>query len=163
MMVTQIREILATLCRHDVTFVIVGGVAAQLQGAPISTFDVDILYSLDATNIPKLQAALDELDAEFRADMANRRIRPNQSHLRSFGHKLLRTKYGQLDALGTIEESTVYEDICNETTRVDLGGFTVEVLNLARLIEVKRKAGRPKDMAVLHILQAALGRTKIKE
>ena len=156
---TQIREILATLHRHEVIFTIVGGVAAQLQGAPISTFDVDILYSLDDDNIGRLQAALDELEAEFRADMMNRRIKPNLTHLRSLGHKLLRTKFGQLDALGTIEEATTYADVVAHFKLLDVGGFSVQVLELARLIEVKRKAGRPKDLAVLPILEATLART----
>ena len=32
----------------------------------------------------------------------------------SAGHKLLSTKFGQLDALGTIEESTSYEDVLGD-------------------------------------------------
>jgi len=32
----------------------------------------------------------------------------------------------------------------------------VRVLDLATLIDVKRRAGRPKDLAVIHLLEATL-------
>ncbi len=36
-------DILGVLSRHDVEFIVVGGVAAVLEGAPVSTFDVGIM------------------------------------------------------------------------------------------------------------------------
>jgi hypothetical protein len=35
-------------------------------------------------------------------------------------------------------------------------GLEVRVLDLAALIEVKRRAGRPKDLALLPVLEATL-------
>ena len=46
--------ILRALNGHHVDFIIVGGVDAVLQGAPIMTFDLDIVYSTDAANIDRL-------------------------------------------------------------------------------------------------------------
>ncbi len=37
------REILRTLNRHQVDYLVVGGVAAVVQGAPMTTFDLDAL------------------------------------------------------------------------------------------------------------------------
>jgi hypothetical protein len=36
-------DILRVLSRHRVEFILVGGVAAILEGAPVSTFDLDIM------------------------------------------------------------------------------------------------------------------------
>jgi hypothetical protein len=41
---TNLRAILRTLTRHRVEFIIVGGVAAVLQGAPLNTFDLDVVH-----------------------------------------------------------------------------------------------------------------------
>jgi predicted nucleotidyltransferase len=123
MIQTQIREILQILCTHRVEFIIVGGAAAQLQGAPISTFDLDILYARSEENIERLQAALAEMEAEFRGDIADRHLKPNASHLRSSGHKLLKTRLGQLDVLATIEDTTTYDDVLADVERLDLGGM----------------------------------------
>lgn len=92
------------LVAHDVEFIVVGGMAAVLQGAPVHTIDLDIVYALSASNIDRLELALTELGAVFRDDP--RRIVPNRSHLQSRGHKLLQTTAGPLDALATIETST---------------------------------------------------------
>lgn len=162
MIPTQIREIIAHLCAHRVAFVIVGGAAALLQGAPINTFDIDILYARDEENIERLLAALDAMDAIFRGDLANRRMKPNATHLRSLGHKLLHTKFGQLDVLGSIEEAMAYEDVLGDVKRLDLGGLEVQVLGLERLIEVKQKTGRAKDLAMLPVLRAVLERSRAR-
>lgn len=160
MMATQLGEILRALWSHQVAFIVVGGAAAQFQGAPISTFDIDILYARSEENIERLLAALTEMEAEFRGDIAGRRLRPNASHLASPGHKLLKTRFGQLDVLGSIEEATSYEEALGDAVTLDIDGMAVQVLGLARLITVKQKAGRPKDLAVLPVLRATLERSR---
>ncbi len=151
-------EILRTLCRHDVEMIIVGGMAAVIGGAPVVTRDVDILRSRAPENVDRLLAALAELDAVFRGD--RRRLRPNASHLQGPGHLLLETRMGVLDVLGTIEESTAYDDVLADTTMVDLGGFTVRVLSLERLLDVKRKLARPKDQLMALQIEATLEERK---
>lgn len=149
-------EILVVLSRHEAEFVLVGMGAAILQGVPATTEDVDILYRVADENIPKIAAALEELDAEFRNDLMNRRLKPNITHLRGGGHILLRTKLGQLDVLGSIEEKTRYEDVQQEVVGIDIGNLIVQVLSLRRVIEAKTKANRPKDLAMLPVLRATL-------
>lgn len=156
-------EILTVLSRHQVDFVVVGMTGAILQGVPAHTLDLDILYLVAEENFPKLSAALDELQAEFRADLVNRRLKPNITHLMGGGHILLRTKFGQLDVLGTIEEKTRYEDVEADVVEKDLGDFKVKVLSLRRVIEAKTRAGRPKDLAMLPVLKATLREIELRE
>jgi hypothetical protein len=103
-----IASIISALVAHEVEFIVVGGMAAVLQGAPVHTIDLDIVYALSESNI-SLELALTELGAVFRDDP--RRIVPNRSHLQSRGHKLLQTSAGPLDVLATIETSTTFEDL----------------------------------------------------
>lgn len=147
-------ELFSVLLRHRTRFIVVGGAAAVLQGVPITTLDVDIVYDRALDNLTGLGEALAELDAVFRTDP--RRLRPNESHLRSSGHKLLQTRYGVLDVLATIEQDTDYDALLPHAEDIALGGLTVKVLSLARLIEVKRKLTRPKDKLMLMHLEATL-------
>jgi len=153
---TETFEILRVLARHEVDFIVVGMTGAILQGVPAHTLDLDILYLVTEENFPKLSAALAELQAEFRADLMNRRLKPNITHLRGGGHILLSTNLGQLDVLGTIEEATRYQDVEADVVEKDLGEFKVKVLSLPRVIESKTRAGRPKDLAMLPVLKATL-------
>lgn len=95
----QLVELLRVLVRHDVEFVLVGRVAAVINGAPLTTFDLDILHRRTPENVRRLIAALTELDATFRTD--SRKLRPNESHLLGPGPALLATRLGVLDSLGT--------------------------------------------------------------
>src|ERR1700735_1075779 len=91
--------ILRVLLEHRVDFIVVGGVGAVLQGAPIMTFDLDIVHSTEATNIERLAAALESRDACYRMQ-PERKIKPRASHLASPGYPLLMTRLGPLDVLG---------------------------------------------------------------
>lgn len=151
-------DILITLAQHRVEFVVVGGMAGALQGAPVQTFDIDIVYARDEANIMRLLGALRELDAVFRTDA--RGLRPDESHLRSPGHKLLRTTHGALDVLGTIEEETGYEDLIPDSVELEVVGVVIRVITLERLIRIKEKLTRPKDVAMLLVLRATLGESR---
>jgi len=59
-------EILKVLKEYQVEFIVVGGVCAVLHGAPISTFDLDLVHSRAPNNIDRLMVALKTLDAHYR-------------------------------------------------------------------------------------------------
>jgi hypothetical protein len=152
--VQGLAELVSVLVRHDVRFIIVGGMAGALQGAPVNTLDLDIVYARDPENVGRLLTALMSVRARFRDDP--RHLEPNESHLVSKGHKLLTTSHGHLDVLGTIEEDSGYEDLIEASDQLELAGQSVHVLSLERLIRVKEKLARPKDQLMLLILRATL-------
>ena len=151
----RFAEILARLVDHQVEFIVVGMTAGVLQGAPVTTIDLDVVHRRTPENIRRLLAALVQLDAVYRHDP--RRLRPQESHLISDGHQLLTTTYGDLDCLGTIDEGRSYEDLLPNTVELTLaGGRVFRLLSLPALIDAKERAGRPKDLAVLPVLRATL-------
>jgi hypothetical protein len=148
-------DALVALARHDVELIVVGGVAAVLGGAPISTFDLDVLYRTSGENLARLATALGEIEAVYR-DPAGRRIAPDAERLGAGGHNLLLTRCGPLDALGKIGQGATYEDLLPRSHEVEVEGITVRVLDLAAVIETKEQAGRSKDLATLEVLRATL-------
>ena len=139
-----------------IEFIVVGGVAAVLNGAPINTFDVDIVHSRDAANIDRLLPVLDSFDAIFRMQ-PERRLKPNASHLASAGHLNLVTRYGPLDLLGTIGSNLGYAELLPHSTELEIAdGLLIHVLNLETLIALKEELGGEKDRAVLPILRRTL-------
>jgi predicted nucleotidyltransferase len=143
---------------HDsgVEFILVGGVSAVLNGAPIYTFDIDVVHSRDPANIARLLPVLEALDAVFRIQ-PERRLRPNASHLASTGHLNLITRYGPLDLLGTIGRDLGYQDLIPHSVELDISeGLRIRVLDLETLIAIKEELGGEKDRAVLPILRRTL-------
>jgi hypothetical protein len=151
----RFRDVLAVLAAHDVEFILVGQLSAVVQGAPVTTFGVDIVHRRTPENVERLLAALGELDASSRLD--RRGLRPTADHLSGPEHQLLQTRLGDLDCLGAIDGERGDDELLAESLVMSLGeGHTIRVLRLSTLIDVKRRAGRPKDLAALPALCATL-------
>jgi hypothetical protein len=60
--------LLEVLHRHDVQYVLIGGLAAALRGSATPTFDIDITPATGADNLARLSSALTDLDARIRVD-----------------------------------------------------------------------------------------------
>lgn len=149
-------RVLHTLVRHGVDFVIVGGVCGVLHGAPITTFDLDLVHARTDANVTRLLAALEELGARYR-DPAGRVILPTAGPLQSAGHQLLLTDAGPLDLLGELSTGGDYADLLPQTTTVALSdSVSVRMLTLEALIETKEALARDKDRAALAVLRNTL-------
>jgi len=151
----RFADVLRLLVERRVDFMVVGGVAAVLHGAPVSTFDLDVLYSPATENLPRLAEALHELDALYR-DPAGRRIRPDVERLAAGGHHLLATSSGPLDVLGHLGEGWTFDTLLSRSDMMRVADFEVRVLDLAALVEAKEHAGRDKDLAMLPVLRETL-------
>lgn len=149
-------SLLRALHDAEVEFVLVGGLAAVLHGAPIHTYDVDVVFARNAANIGRLLAALESLDAIYRIQ-PERRLRPSASHLAWPGHQNLITRFGPLDLLGTIGGDLGYEELRPHFVEMEIGeGVRVQVLNFEKLIAIKEQLGGEKDRTVLPVLRRTL-------
>lgn len=152
----SLLETLRTLAASKSQFILVGGLAAVLNGAPIHTYDIDVVYSRKPENIARLLTVLESLDAVFRVQ-PERRLRPTASHLSASGHLNLLTRSGPLDLLATIGKNLGYDDLLSHSSEMEIGEKTrILVLDLETLIELKEELAGDKDVAVLPILRRTL-------
>lgn len=153
---------LRALQENGVQFILVGGLAAVLNGAPIQTYDVDVVYSREPANIDRLLTVLPLMDAIFRAQ-PERRLKPMASHLAAAGHLNLLTRYGPVDLLAVIGRNLGYQELLPHSTEMDITeGTSIRVLNLETLIAIKEQQGGEKDIAVIPILRQTLSEIKKK-
>jgi predicted nucleotidyltransferase len=150
-------ELLRALLRHEVRFVVVGGVAGTLAGSPVVTRDLDVVYDDSDENLDRLLAALGELEARYR-DPAGRRVAPDAAKLSTFRVSLMTTTQGQLDLLRTIGDDLGYEALLSRTIEYDLGDLRVRAIDLETLIETKAYANRAKDLYALPFLRELVRR-----
>jgi hypothetical protein len=148
-------QILEVLGRHRVELILVGGVAAILEGAPVSTLDLDIMVQPTPENRERLLLALEEMHVRY-LDPAGRQIGPDAEKLATLHVHRLLTDFGPLDILDAIGHGSTYQDLIGETSSYELGTLTVRVLNLATIIRSKEEANRDKDRATLPILRRTL-------
>lgn len=136
-------RILKALHRHDVRFVIIGGIAGRLWGSTTVTNDLDVCYSRDRANLQSLARALRDLKAK--GDM---RL------LESADRVAFVTTAGNFDCIGTPAGTTGYEQLARTATSMNLGEITAPVAAIEDLILMKRASARPKDLVEVQILAA---------
>ena len=151
----NLSEILERLIDAGVDFILVGGLAAVVQGAPVTTMDVDIVHNQTPENIAKLLDFLKSVDAYHRRP-DDKLIQPKERDLSGKGHALFVTRFGPLDVLAVIEEGKGYGELIEHTIEVDFRGRTIRVLDLKMLIQLKRTSRDPKDRQRLPVLEETL-------
>jgi len=151
----NLSEILEGLLEAGVDFILVGGLAAVIQGAPVTTMDVDIVHNKSPENISKLLAFLKSVDAFYRR-LDDNFIEPTENDLSGEGPSLFTTRLGPLDVLAVIEGGKSYGDLLDHTIEIDFRGHTLRVLDLKTLIQLKRNYMEPKDKQRLPVLEETL-------
>jgi hypothetical protein len=154
--VTDIYVLLEKLSDAGVEFIIVGGAAAVMHGAPITTNDLDIVHRRTPENVARLLEVLLQLDATMRYDFERRGLRPTAEMLAGKGQINLSTVLGPIDPLCELDEGKGYDELLAHTEPMISEGRLLRVLDLPTLIAVKTRAGRPKDRVVLPILIATM-------
>ncbi len=146
---------LRALNEHEVEYVVIGGLAGELMGAPLATNDIDICYRRTAENMDRLAKALGQLNAKLRVAGVDEDL-PfilDGRTLAAGDSFTFLTDAGDLDVLGTPSGTGGFRDLDAGATAFDLGdGLVVRVVALDDLIRMKEAAGRPKDAAHLHVL-----------
>ena len=152
---------LRILRSHDVAFVVVGGVAARLRGAPLLTQDVDITPERTADNMERLAAALGDLEARLRSasELDGVEFPFDADFLASKQLWTLTTKYGDLDLVLEPAGFQGFEELADGASPMRVGtkpDLYVEVAALSDVIASKEAAGREKDLAALPLLRTTL-------
>ena len=71
-------------------------------------------------------------------------------------YRVVRDQDGlQVDFMATIHGLRSFEGVRDRASTIEIGGIPVLVASLDDIIRSKRAAGRPRDMAVLEILEKA--------
>jgi hypothetical protein len=154
----QADEIFACLDRHDVRYVLIGGLAAVLHGSPLPTLDADICPAQDRPNLERLATALSDLDARIRTPDAAEGLRfPHEApFLADLSLLNLVTRFGDLDLTFQPSGTQGFPELSARATVMTIHGVQIAVASLPDIIRSKEAAGRPKDRRSLPVLRRLL-------
>ena len=141
--------LLATLDRHRVAYIVIGGFGRVVQGAEEVTRGVDIVPSPKPDNIERLEAALEELEAATPDGQA--------ASLDANGDDAvltLSTNRGEIKVVQQPEGTRGYEDLRRAATREPLGrGIRPAVASVDDLARMLAALGRDEDQQKLRDLR----------
>ena len=153
-MTTDFEKLIQCLTDAKVEFIVVGGFAATIRGSARSTLDLDVVYRRTPENLIRLARAFDGKNPYPRGAPDGLPFRWDDRTLRFGVNFTLRTSLGLIDLLGEITGGGDYDRLLPFASRVTVFGIDCLCLDLAKLIEVKRAAGRPKDFDAIAELEA---------
>jgi hypothetical protein len=149
--------LIGALERHQVSFVAVGGLAPQWQGAQRPTKDLDVCPAWDRENLERMARALRELGARLSGSDA-----PPEGLAMPLDGVMLsrmeittwRTDAGDIDILLGIPRDgrwdlARYEQLRENATLIEVGEHTILVAALDDIIRSKEVADRPPDREAL--------------
>lgn len=139
-----VEDVARALEASKLDAIVVGATAAVLQGAPLTTQDVDLLVRRAPRNEAKITA--------FRAALGG------------FGRVIVTSQVeslvgptGQVDLIfDALPANLTFEAVRSRARRMTVGASTLVVASLEDVIQSKRAAGRPKDLAALSVLEDTL-------
>jgi hypothetical protein len=154
------ERLVTTLARHGVEYVLIGAVAARLQGFPRMTADADIAPARNKANLRRLAAALRELDARVYTESVPEGLPfdcSEQTIDRADRWNLV-TSAGRLDVAFVPSGTTGYDDLAKNAVRFDVFGVRLAAASLVDIIRSKEAADRPQDRQDVIILREMLRR-----
>jgi predicted nucleotidyltransferase len=151
---TDFAGLLRALHSAGVEFVLVGGVAATVHGSARLTRDVDVVYRRGAQNHERLVNALAPLAPYLRGAPPGLPFTWDTETIRRGLNFTLTTTLGDIDLLGEAAGGGTFERLLPRSTEVGLYELKVRCVDLTALIQLKRAAGRPKDLEVIAELEA---------
>ncbi len=147
---------LRVLVQGQVEFIVVGGVAARAHGSARLTNDLDVLYRRTPENIERMSVTLAPHAPYLRGAPPGLPFRWDAATIRRGLNFTLTTGFGALDLLGELTGGGGYDALVTRSNLVTAFGVEVRCLDLDCLIQVKRAAGRPKDLEAIAELEALL-------
>lgn len=150
--------ILEALIRADVKFVVIGMLAATLQGSPMRTDDIDICPEASPVNLEALAGVLEELGAKEWDPRKGEEVDRDWSAelLQADQLWILRTDHGPFDLLFRPKGTEGYRDLVQDAVFIGLGDLQVPAASLRAIIRMKESAGREKDLMQLPSLRRLL-------
>ena len=153
---TDYQALIRALAGSNVECIVVGGVAATVHGSARLTQDLDIVYRRTPDNIDRLSSSLEPYHPYLRGAPPGLPFRWDSETIEKGLNFTLSTSIGELDLFAEITAGGNYEQLRPHCIQVRLFGFDVYCLGLAKLIDVKKASGRPKDLEAIAELETIL-------
>lgn len=154
------ERIIRVLARHEVRYVLIGALAARLQGFPRLTADADITPSRERENLTRLAAALRELEAKVFTESVPEGL-PFELSAETLARAEvwnLITSAGRLAVAFEPSGTGGYDDLLRTADRYEVFGIELLAAGLEDIIRSKQASDRPQDRQDILVLREILKR-----
>lgn len=150
----KIEEVIKSLSKSEVDYVIIGGIAFKTHSSGYVTYDFDFCYSRIDKNLEKIVEALSPYNPRPRDSPLDLPFIFDKTTLKNATNFTFQSEIGDIDMLAEVAGIGSFQEVLDNSDIFHLYGYDVNILSIDGLIKAKRAAGRPKDLLVLPELEA---------
>ena len=143
-MLNRLKDVFASFQKHEVRYIVIGGIASVLYGIPRATFDLDILIEATPENTQRL------LDALLEAGMGTASL-TNVEEILSNEITLFKDRV-RID-VQTSTPGLSFQDAWAHRNTLEYQGQSFYVASRDDLISSKKAAGRKVDLDDVRLLE----------
>jgi hypothetical protein len=155
-------DLFPLLVNAGVEFLLIGSGAAAVHGSTRLMSVVDVVYRRRTENYRRLVDALARRQPYLRGAPPGLPFRWNVQTIEQGLNFNLTTDLGDVNLLGSVTGGGTYDDLLPYCMRIQAFGVAILVVSLPKLIQLKRAAGRPKDLEVISELQSLLLESEVE-
>jgi predicted nucleotidyltransferase len=149
-------ELLRRLAEAQAEFVVVGGLAVNAWGVVRGTKDVDVVVAPENDNLKRVAEVAVEAGGRVQKGEALLGSAISIASALASGEQVaIETDFGRLDVVQGLDGVPSYADLRARASEAEILGVAVAVCSIEDLKEMKRAAGRTRDLADLEDLNAA--------
>ncbi|MCB9737866.1 MAG: hypothetical protein H6747_01285 [Deltaproteobacteria bacterium] len=151
-MIDAHRPLYASLKRHAVDYIVIGGIAAIVHGVPRMTLDIDLLIRATPENAKAL------LDALLDAGLGTAAMLDAEELL---AHEITVFRDRLRVDVQTSSPGIRFEEVRPRALMLHIEDVEVPILAAADLLAAKEACNRPKDQQDLEALRQILGKSDV--
>ncbi len=144
-------DLFRELQKHDVQYVVVGGIAINLHGVERATMDVDLVLAMDEGNLQRFLRVATELELkpslpvkiESLCNAAQLDEWVRDKHMIAFNLRPASKTAPSVDII--VQPKVSFETMYRNRVEKDIGGVRFKLASIDDLIALKTGTGRNKD------------------
>ncbi len=143
-MLNQLKDVFSSFQKHEVRYLVIGGIAAVLYGVPRATFDLDVLIEATPENSRRL------LDALIAAQLGTAELTTPEQVL---AHEITIFRDRVRIDVQTMTPGISFAEAWSRRKTMTFQGQTFNVVSRDDLIASKLASGRPVDLEDVRLLR----------
>lgn len=138
---------------HGVRYALVGGYAVALHGAVRGTLDIDLIVSFEERQFEKVEQALNSIGLQAKLPVTAREVfQFREEYIAK--RNLVAWSFVNAASPAELVDVIITQDLRKvNTKRVTVQGKRISIIALSDLIRMKKKSGRPQDLADIEALR----------
>jgi len=148
-----IHTVCAALQSEKIPYAIVGGYAVALHGAMRGTVDIDVVITWTLENLQKVELGLKKIGLVSMHPINAESVYRFRDEYIENRQKIAWNFYDPINPANQVDIVINYDLAKGHVKKVKTAGGSLHILDLDDLIQMKKKSGRPQDLADVKALE----------